>query len=165
MSRPIPQRWQTLAERTLAFSVLAILLLYDFALFVQLPYRNFNWDSSTGRVVQVYVEAGLQPEDRIIQIGSMLTSNFQADLRLTVLNDTRPGQVVPLVIQRGDQQLTIPWTMPGFNQEEFLPASDGVERYPTWPGCAISDSAWRSATHDSLDDAGFQSGRISSGTA
>jgi len=120
MSRPIPQRWQTLAERTLALSVLAILLLYDFALFVQLPYRNFNWDSSTGRVVQVYVEAGLQPEDRIIQIGSMLTSNFQADLRLTVLNDTRPGQVVPLVIQRGDQQLTIPWTMPGFNQEEFL---------------------------------------------
>ncbi len=42
MSKPIPQRWQTLAERTLAFSVLAILLLYDFALFVQPPYRNFN---------------------------------------------------------------------------------------------------------------------------
>jgi len=42
MSRPIPQRWQTLAERTLAFSVLAILLLYDFALFVQLDYSTMG---------------------------------------------------------------------------------------------------------------------------
>ncbi len=120
MFKPVPARLQTLIEQILALSVLLTLWLYIFTLWVQLPYRGFDWDSSTGRVVRIYVEGGLQPEDRLLQIGPISAADFQNDLRLTLLNDARPGQTTPLVVQRGNRQFTLNWRLPGFNREEFI---------------------------------------------
>lgn len=113
-------RPQPLIEQIIALLVLAVSLLYIYGLFVRLPYLGFDWDPPTGRVQKVTVSAGLQLGDKLIQIDDVFVSGFQSDLRQIVLADVRPGDVVPLVVQRNSQTFTLRWAVPGFNRGEFL---------------------------------------------
>ena len=77
------------------------------------------------RHVIIYVfdkqpEPTLKEGDKIIQIGPLRWDEFRADLRKTFFEGVKPGDVVPIVVNRNGQTLNISWTYPGFDRSEFL---------------------------------------------
>ena len=108
-------------EQVIPWFVLAILLFYTYAKFFGHPY-GFRWDSS-GIIIYVFdkqSETTLKEGDKIIQIGPLRWDEFRADLRKTFFEGYRPGDVVPIVIERDGQTLDISWSFPDFNRDEFL---------------------------------------------
>lgn len=109
-----------LLEQAIAVVVLALLVLYTYALFFRVPYVGFDWDPLTGRVGRVDVTDGLQTDDQLIQIGPVPVAELRANGRRTVLMDVQSGDVVTLVVRRDGQQFTLPWVIPGFNINDFF---------------------------------------------
>jgi len=113
-----------LIELALPWLVLTLLLTYTYALFFRVPYLGFDFNPALGQVNDVFItlnpDNGLQANDKLIQIGSVIWVDFRLNLRQTLFDDVQPGQVVPLVIQRNGEQRTILWSAPGFNQAEAL---------------------------------------------
>ncbi|HSL29792.1 MAG TPA: ATP-binding protein, partial [Anaerolineales bacterium] len=108
-------------EHVVPWLVLAILLIYSYAKFFRHSY-GFRVEASTGRVVWVFdrqPEPTLREDDRILQIGSMSWEDFQADLSRSLFEGYRPGDTVPIRIDRGGQQLDISWKYPHWNEAEF----------------------------------------------
>ena len=102
-------------EQVVPWLVLAILLSYTYAKFFGHPY-GFRWASSTGMIIHVFdkqPEPTLKEGDQIIQIGPLLWEDFRADLLKTFFEEVRPGDVVPVVVQRGSQTLNIEWNYSG----------------------------------------------------
>ncbi len=102
-------------EQVVPWLVLAILLFYTYAKFFGHPY-GFRWGSSTGMIILVFdkqPEPTLKEGDQIIQIGSLHWDDFRADLRKTFFEGVKPGDVVPIVVQRGGQTLNIGWDYTG----------------------------------------------------
>ena len=108
-------------EHILPLVVLSILLTYTYAKFFRHSY-GFRIDTSTGEVVRVFEkqpEPALKENDRILQIGSMGWKDFQADLTRPFFGDYRPGDIVPIRVERNRQQLDISWDYPHFSPGEF----------------------------------------------
>lgn len=112
-----------IVERVLPWIVLAILLLYTYARIFEHPYMGFRWDDHNN-IIYVFAQGNsttpLQVGDHLIQLGSTSLADFQADYRKTLFYGVKAGQVVPIIIERTDQRLTIPWKFPGLNQAEFF---------------------------------------------
>lgn len=110
-------------ELVLPWLILVILLVYSYAKLFEHPYVGFRWENS-GRIMVVFVNRqapnSIQVEDRLIQVGSTRMDDYIADDGKLLFSGYRPGQVVPLTIERGGQQMTIDWELPGFNEAEFL---------------------------------------------
>mgnify|MGYP001598292495 CR=1 FL=1 len=115
MAKPTP-RLNSLVEQAASGLVLAIVLLYTFALFLAVPYIGFYWNTFNNQVEDVYTAGGLQPGDQIISLGAIKLDDYRADLRLELLTDVQPGDKVELVIRRG----AVEWIIPGFNYAELL---------------------------------------------
>ena len=64
-------------------------------------------------------EPTLHVNDRIVQIGSVSWENFQANLNQSLFEKYKPGDTVPIRVERGEQQIDISWNYPQFNQDEF----------------------------------------------
>lgn len=118
-----PSLLSLLVEPALPWLVLALLFAYTSALFFQAPYPGFGFTPSRGSIKTVFVtsppDASLQDGDQFIQIGAVSWTDFQADLRQTLFENVRPGQVVPITIERNDESQTIPWVFPGPTQAEI----------------------------------------------
>lgn len=145
LHRPIPSQtemntrknslWLIMAQ-LMPWFVLAVLLFYTYAKFFGHPY-GFRWGASTGVIAHVFVE---QPEptlkegDQIIQIGSLSWEQFRADLRKTFFEGVKPGDIVPIVVERDGQRMTIAWEYPGLNRGGFLEQfySEWVVAYLFW---------------------------------
>lgn len=114
---------QFIFDKFLPWVVLAILLLYTYAKFFEHPYIGFRV-GPPGDVILIFVERGAQPTlevgDQIIEIDSVRWEDFRLNLRMNIFEDVRPGQVLSLLIERGRQQISIPWKVPGFNLPEFI---------------------------------------------
>ena len=113
-----------LIEHGLPLIILAILIIFTAAKFLAHPYQGFRMDSN-GVVARLYVlQAPHQPAlklgDKIIQIGNTTWAVFQNDLWKSFFPEIRPGNQVSLLVKRGDQQITIPWHVPGPNQNEII---------------------------------------------
>jgi signal transduction histidine kinase len=106
-------------EQTLAVLTLVVVAAYTYALFYERPYLGFLWDTTSGRVLRVYQGTAMQPGDTIIQIGSIAVDELGDNLRAPTL-DARPGDTLPLVIQRDGQRLTLEWRLPALNHDEFV---------------------------------------------
>jgi len=137
------QKLRYILEYALPWVVLAILLFYTYAKFAQHPYSGFRL-STEGQVVTFYVkntEHLLEVSDRVIQIDTLLWEDFKADYRKTIFKGVQPGQVVALVIERGGQQLMIPWKFPGPNLLEVLDLiiNEGWLAYVFW---LVGTLAW-----------------------
>jgi signal transduction histidine kinase len=118
-------------ESILPLFIFVILVGFTYALFFQVPYAGIDF-SPQGTIFSVYVvnspSNNLHVGDQLIQVGPVSWADFRKDLRQPLFNQVRPGQVVPLVVLRNGQQLTIPWTFPGPTREETW------ERlYSEWP--------------------------------
>lgn len=116
-----------LIERILPWFVLAVLAWLTYAYFFQVPYAGFEF--SRGWVGEIYISAvqgnSIQVGDRLIQVGQVPWENFEADLRQTLFDGASAGQVVPLLIERGDQMHSINWVYPGFNRNQALQRLNG----------------------------------------
>ena len=114
---------QFIFDKFLPWVVLAILLLYTYAKFFEHPYIGFRV-GPPGDVILIFVERGAQPTlevgDQIIEIDSVRWEDFLLNLRMNIFEDVRPGQVLSLLFERGRQQISIPWKVPGFNLPDFI---------------------------------------------
>ncbi len=108
-------------EHALSVVVLAVLLLYTYAFFFVLPYSGMYWEVG-GLVTSIYQppgeDSGLRIGDRILRVGEVPISEFDADLRLQVFAGVAPGERVPIEIERGGQRMMIDWVFPGPNAGE-----------------------------------------------
>jgi signal transduction histidine kinase len=116
-------RW--IFEHILPWLVLAILLTYTYAKFFRHSY-GFRVGASTGLVVWVFdkqPEPTLRENDRILQIGSVRWEDFYSDLSRSLFEGYRPGDTVPITVERGGEEIKISWkyplTSPGEFQDQF----------------------------------------------
>jgi signal transduction histidine kinase len=102
--------------------VLVFLLIYTYAKFFEHPYTGFRLDSR-GNVFEIFVEQQTEPflqvGDRVIKIDQVTWENFQTDLRKSIFDHVRSGEVINLLVKRGDQDLLIPWGPAGPNSGEI----------------------------------------------
>ncbi|MDQ2691540.1 MAG: ATP-binding protein [Chloroflexota bacterium] len=108
-------------EHVLPWLVLAILLTYTYAKFFRHSY-GFRVEASSGLVVRVFdqqPEPTLRVDDRVLQIGSVSWAEFEADLTRPFFEGYRPGDTVPIRIDRGGQEMDISWSYPRSSPGEF----------------------------------------------
>ena len=108
-------------ERVMPWLVLILLLFYTYAKFFGHPY-GIRWSSSTGIIIYVFdkqPEPTLKEGDQIIRIGDVTWDEFSKDLRKTFFVGARPGDVVPIIVERDGQKINIDWVYPNFNRDEF----------------------------------------------
>jgi len=116
-----PARASHIFERILPWLVLVLIGIFTYAYFAQVPYLGFQMTS--GEVYEIFVDptdAALQVGDQVIQVGEIAMETFLSDLRQTVFDGSQPGQHIPLVVERGDQTLTIDWVYSGPNQTQVI---------------------------------------------
>ena len=110
-------------ERLLPWLVLGLLLLFTYAYFFAVPYAGF-WYSSSGQISQLFVmpapPADLRLNDQLIQVGPVLWSDFRQDFGLTLFEGAKPGDEIPLMIERDGRKSTIHWVFPGSTVAEVL---------------------------------------------
>jgi len=113
--------WLTI-EQIVPWLVLAILLTYSYAKFFRHSY-GFRVEVPTGLVMAVFEpqsEPTLKENDRIIQVGSVLLKDFRSDLGMPFFEGYKPGDNVPIKIERGGQTINISWKYPNFSRAEFF---------------------------------------------
>ena len=112
---------EKLFEYTLPWLVLIILLIFSFAKFFRHPY-GFGWEPN-GKIYTIFTEQPeptLQVGDQLIQVGPMSWNDFHGDLRQTFFEGFKPKEIVPMVVERNGQILTVPWVIPGTNKNEVM---------------------------------------------
>src|SRR5690349_24760442 len=93
-------------EHVLPWLVLVIILSYTYAKFFRHSF-GFRVEPSTGLVVFVFdkqPEPTLRENDRVLQIGSTPWEDFDANLIQPFLDGYRPGDTVPIRVERNGQQ-------------------------------------------------------------
>lgn len=114
-------------QQAFPWLVLTLLILTTYGFF-QMPYSGFDFSPSRRQVTAVYVtadpEAALHIGDELVRIGPVLWADFAADLRRTLFDSVQPGQVVPIVVRRDGQTLTVPWVFSGPTRTEVLERLD-----------------------------------------
>ena len=129
-------------EPVITSIVLTILVLTTYAYFFRAPYAGFNF--TRGMVFEVYVPGSpgneLQVGDRLLQVGEVSWRDFEQNLRQTLFENVRPGQVVPIRLLRDDQAITVNWRFPGPTRTEVVQrlTSGWWLAYVFWLAGAIS---------------------------
>ena len=120
MTKPFQTLW-LITEQVLSALVFVILVTYTGALVFQTPYAGFHWDSSSKEVRAIYVPSvgTLQVGDRITKIGLINMVDYDADLRMTLFDNMKIGNLVPITVWRGSQLITVDWKFPGYSVDEF----------------------------------------------
>ena len=104
----------------LPWAVFSILLLYTYAKFFEHPYYGFRWDAGTQEITTIYTgQDGLQVKDRIIQIGPMNLVDFESRYWSKIYMPEK-GEIIPVIMERNGQELTVPWKTPGPNPNEIF---------------------------------------------
>src|SRR5690242_5512678 len=115
-------RWN-IAEVSLSALVLFILLFFTYGIFARAPYAGFHYNPADGKILAVYVLDDhiptLQEGDTILRVGNVSWQDFHTNNRQPFFENIQTGENIDIIIQRGDEQLTIPWKFPGFNRSEF----------------------------------------------
>ncbi len=107
----------------LAVIVLAVLVFYSLVKLFFFPYMGFKHHPVLGYIGEIYVTSTTQPSlqvgDRLLQAGSVTWEEYRNDARRPFFEAYKPGEIVQLVVQRGDQTLTIPWQITTATLEEI----------------------------------------------
>jgi signal transduction histidine kinase len=110
-------------ERVVPWLVLVILLMYTYAKFFGHPY-GFRWSGPAGTILYVFEqqpEPTLKVGDQLLQIEDVTWEQFRSDLRKTFFDGVKPGEVVPILVERNGEIRNINWVYPsGPTQGELL---------------------------------------------
>jgi signal transduction histidine kinase len=117
-------RLQRIAEVFWPLAVLVLLLVYTYVRFFAVPYAGFQFNSTTGEVVDLFVAdespSALKIGDKLISVGSQTYQAHHDELGQNLLADVEPGRPIPVVFERNGLERTVSWTPPGFSSAEFL---------------------------------------------
>ncbi len=123
MEKRLPSFQQILGS-ILPWIVLLILVGYTYARFFVALYPGFYFDPESGEVTGIYTEnaqaASLQVGDNLIQVGSVTINDFLTDLGQNLFEGAHQGQTVPIIVERGGQQLTVSWQYPLDPRQEII---------------------------------------------
>ena len=94
------QRFLLIIEPTFATLVFVILVTYTVALFFRTPYAGFHWDAPSKEIRAIYVPSAgaLEVSDRIAKIGLINMADYDADLRMTLFDNVKIGEIVPITV-------------------------------------------------------------------
>lgn len=150
-------RIRSLLEQLLPWLVLALLLRYSYALFVQAPYSGLLFRIPDGMITDVYVDDDrLRPGDRLRQVGSVAIEEMaQRNPPTYFFKGAQRGELIPLDTERNQQAATVTWHFPGFTWAEMLDrfSSPWWLAYVFWLGGTFTmllvrprDERWRLLT-------------------
>ncbi len=115
------EQLKKIVEYTLPWLVLIILFTYSFGMFFRHPY-GFGWEPN-GKIYSIFTkqpEPTLRVGDQLVQVGPLSWDAFHADLLKTFFEGIKPGEAVPVIVERDGQTLSILWQLPGPNKNEVL---------------------------------------------
>jgi signal transduction histidine kinase len=109
-------------ENLLPWVALAVITFYTFSVFFLRPYTGFIIDLSNRGWVVSAVNPGnsLQVGDILTRVGNMTSLEAQQDLNKGFINATLNSETIEIALERQGRPLTIAYTLPGFNSEEFF---------------------------------------------
>lgn len=105
--------WRSIFEYSITLLVLAILILYTYARFFEVPYIGFDYQTSSGRIIEISREASegsLRLGDVLVQVGSLSWEEYRTTLHRVLFE--KGQEEIPLLVQRGDEQVEILWKVP-----------------------------------------------------
>lgn len=114
---------QKITEISIALAVLSLLLAYSYARFFVMPYSGFQFNSSSGRVDDLFVEnspPSLQLGDWLVSVDGRSFAEYRGQLGINLLEGLAPGEEVQIQVERTTGPATILWKVPGFNMPEFF---------------------------------------------
>lgn len=108
-------------ELSASLAVFLLLLMYTYGILVVAPYSGFYFNPTSEQIRGVFTgdESLLKNGDVVKQIGDITLKQFKADRRLTLFEGVEKGDVIEIVIVRGDERTVVPWEFPGFTPREF----------------------------------------------
>ncbi len=120
MTKPFQRLW-LITEQVLSPLVFVILVTYTVALLIQTPYAGFHWDPGRKEIRAIYVpsDGSLKLGDRLAKIGLVNMADYDTDLRMTLFDNVKTGEIVPITVRRGEQVITVDWKFPGYSSDEF----------------------------------------------
>ena len=123
-------------EQVVPWLVLAVLLTYTYAKLFRHSY-GFRIEPSTGVILAVFEqqpEPTLKENDLIIRVGSTSFEEFRANLNWSFFEEYKPGDTVPITVERHGQIMDIAWKYPAFNRLEFFDqlSSEWFVAYAFW---------------------------------
>lgn len=112
-------------EAAISLIILVIVLIWSYAHFFQIPYTGFRYMPPDGEIATIFTNspAGdpLKVNDKLVQIGQIAWDDYYPDeINKTLFADLKPGDTIPLIIQRDDQLKTISYVFPGPNRNEII---------------------------------------------
>jgi signal transduction histidine kinase len=116
---------QTLVPKltsALIWLVLGIIIAYHIGYLYTGPFPGFKYDPNDGEVTEIYVEdeaTDLQIGDNIVAIGPITFVEYNANPNLQFWSGLKPGDPVPMLVDRAGETLEITTLYPGRTQEEL----------------------------------------------
>ncbi|MCX6045427.1 MAG: hypothetical protein NT075_09950 [Chloroflexi bacterium] len=115
-------RWAAF-ELSLPWLVLVVLALYTYVELSYAPYVGFRF-ASNSEINGVFVTnpggMNLQEGDRLIQVGSVTWHEYSTNLRQPLFEGIETDQILPIIVERNHQLLTIPWLIQGPSPSEII---------------------------------------------
>jgi len=104
--------------------VLGVLLLYSYARFFVVPYLGFQFNSTAGEVVEIYVLQDSPPflelGDKLLQVNDHTWQDHLEHLDLDLFAGAKTGETLFLRLEEINGTKTLYWNIPGFTSSEFL---------------------------------------------
>jgi len=101
---------------------LGIIITYHIGYLYTGPFPGFKYDPNDGEITEIYVEdeaTDLQIGDAIVSIGPITFEEFSANPNLQFWSGLKPGDPVPMLVDRAGETIEITSTYPGRTQAEI----------------------------------------------
>lgn len=109
----------------ISYVVFAFLLVFTYSLLFLVPYPGFYFNPTDGEVMAIFEDQTpasaphLMVGDVLKRVGPISFDEYSGDASVHFFENYQPGDVVQIVVEREDQELTLSWVYPGFNRAEF----------------------------------------------
>jgi signal transduction histidine kinase len=99
-------------------------LAFTYATFFQVPFVGFDFNPTSGELLDVFVAspsgAELRPGDILLRIDAIPWDEIMTSTRQQIFEGLAPGDLLPLDVRRDGQEIALLWRIPGVNSQELL---------------------------------------------
>lgn len=96
-----------------------VLVAYTYGYFARSLQLGFDWSGTEYEVIWAFPSVPVKVGDKLVRLGEIDFQSFGENLRQSLLDEVPPGETVPLVVKRGDELVTLSYTMPGLTRDEL----------------------------------------------